>query len=595
VAERVDAGASEPTPRTTPVETALRLILDAVSRQPVETVPLAEAAGRVLGEDIVAGEDLWPFPRAAMDGVAVRSADLTGAGPDAPVALAVVGAVFSGQVWPRDLQPGEALRIATGTPVPVGADAVIPHEALQWRGDQVVVTHPVAAGRNVFPPGEDARAGETVLRAGTVLAGGHLGLLAALGVGTVPVVRRPRVAILATGDELVAPGTRPAPGQVRESNSYVLAAEVLAAGALPHLLGVARDHPDDLERKVREGLDADALVICGGVSVGERDYVRRTLVRAGVVLHFAGVAMKPGAPVAFGTAGGCAVFALPGTPGAARIAFEILVRPALRAMLGCPDLERPAVRGRLGAPLRITPGRRRHLWARAVLGDRGVAVVPLPGQGTATLRSASDANALIEIRPEDADLPAGTPVTVRLLTPEPLPVAAHPAPVAVGVVGATGAGKTTLIERLIPELRRLGISVAVAKHHVHFDAADTEGTDTARAARAGAAETVLAGPGGAVYRRSDGAEVPLEGLLSAITGATCVLVEGYSRSDLPKVLVVRSGVRSDRPAPAGPIIAVVGDEVGPDFDAFAAAPRFGWDAVGDLAAFLARTLGLVSR
>ncbi|MDR7542966.1 MAG: molybdopterin-guanine dinucleotide biosynthesis protein B [Armatimonadota bacterium] len=583
------------TPRATPVEVALRLVLDSVSRQPVETVPLADATGRVLGEDMVAGEDLCPFPRAAMDGIAVRSADVAGAGPDAPVTLRVVGTIYSGQVWPRALGPGEAVRIATGTPLPADADAVIPNELLQWRDDEVIVTGPAVSGRNVFPSGEDARAGETVLRAGTELTSGHLGLLAALGRSVVPVVRRPRVSILATGDELVPPEASLAPGQVRESNSYVLAAEVRAAGALPRLLGVARDHPEDLERKVREGLDADAFVICGGVSVGERDYVRQTLRRVGVTLRFAGVAMKPGAPVAFGTAGGCAVFALPGTPGAARIAFEVLVRPALRAMLGCPDLHRPAVRGWLAAPLRVRTGRKRHLWARAVLGERGVTVTPLPGQGTATLRSASDANALIEIGPEDADLAAGAPVTVRLLIPGALPVAPQPTPVAIGVVGATGAGKTALIERLIPEFRRLGISVAVVKHHVHFDAAETEGTDTARAARAGAVQTVLAGPGGAVVRRSDGAEVPLEALLSDITGAGCVLVEGYSRSALPKVLVVRAGVRSDRPAPAGPIIAVVADGAGPDLDIAGGVPRFGWDAVADLAAFLARTLGLASR
>jgi molybdopterin-guanine dinucleotide biosynthesis protein MobB len=184
---------------------------------------------------------------------------------------------------------------------------------------------------------------------------------------------------------------------------------------------------------------------------------------------------------------------------------------------------------------------------------------------------------------------------VRLLIPGPLPVAAQPTPVAVGVVGATGAGKTALIERLIPEFRRLGISVAVVKHHVHFDAPDTGGTDTARAARAGAVQTVLAGPGGAIARRSDGAEAPLDELLSTITGAACVLVEGYSRSTLPKVLVVRSGVRSDRPAPAGPVIAVVADAAGPDLDAAGGVPRFGWDAVADLAAYLARTLGLASR
>lgn len=599
-----------PAAGTTSVEEAQEIILRSVVLGAMEEVPLAEAAGRVLAEEIVAPEDLWPFARAAMDGVAVRAADVAAASADAPVALRIAGAVHSGEVWPAALDPGTAVRIATGAPVPSGADAVIPRELLQGDGDHVLVSAPIACGRHVFPAGEDARAGEVVLEGGTVLGGGQLGLLAALGIGAVRVVRRATVAVLAAGDELVPPQSGLQPGQVRESNSYHLAGEVAAVGAVPRLLGIARDDAAELALKIREGLQADALLICGGASVGERDLVREALVRAGVALQFVGVAMKPGAPVAFGLGGGRPVLALPGTPGAARVAFELLVRPALYKMMGHRRLHRPAVRARLARALAVAPGRRRFLWAHATLDASGIWVAPLSGQGTATLRSSSDANALIEIQPGDADLPAGAPVTVRLLAAAGLPVPEASGRPALAIVGARDAGKTTLIERLIAELLRLGVTVAAVKHHAHLDAADadTDGTDTDRFALAGAVETILAGPAGIVRRPASGEDPPVEEILAMVGPADLVLVEGYSRSALPKVLVQRRGVPTDRPAAAGPIVAVVSDapqeeppeqgvpqhERGPAATRVAGylghPPRFGWKDIGALAALVAREI-----
>ncbi len=568
------------------VEEALAAILRAVSRGSEEDVPLAEANGRVLARAIVASDDLWPFPRAAMDGVAVRAGDLAGAADGSPVALHVVGTVYSGQVWTAPLEPGTAVDIATGAPMPPGADAVVPRELLAWREDEVLINQPIAQGRHVFPPGEDARRGDVVLSAGTALGSGQMALLAALGRSRVPVVRRPSVAILATGDELVPPTAELRPGQVHESNSYALAAEVEALGATPRRLGIARDATSDLDDKIRDGLRADAFVLCGGVSVGDRDLVREALQRAGVSMVFAGVPMKPGAPVAFGVAGSCPVFALPGTPAAARVAFEVLVRPGLRAMLGHRRLHRPTVLARLTEAIKVTRGRWRYLWARATLGASGVRVIPLVGQGTATLRSASDANALIVVEPGDTDLPAGSMVTVRFLTEDDLLVTRDGQACALAVVGARGAGKTTLIERLIPALRRRGLGVAVVKHHVHLDLSEGEQTDTARATRAGAVETVLAGPGGAVYRHTPGDDPPIEQVLAQVGPADLILVEGYSQSALSKILVRRAGVEADRQSPAGPIVAVVCDA--PAVDVSAPAQSFRWDEVEALADFVER-------
>lgn len=566
------------------VEDAQAVVLSAIRRMPVEQVSLDDAAGRVLAEPVAATEDLWPFPRAAMDGVAARAVDLLGARADAPARLRVAGAIYSGDVWTLPLEPGTALRIATGSPMPLGADVVIPREMLCDVGDHVEVPSPLPVGRHVFPSGEDARAGETVLAPGIVLAGGHLSLLASVGCAAVPVVARPLVAILATGDELGAPRAPLAPGHVRESNSYMLAAEVLAVGARVLRLGPVRDDLGALAGAIAAGLDADLLMVTGGASVGERDLVREALRRAGAVFAVRGVAMKPGGPAAFATARGRPVFVFPGTPGAARVAFEMLARPGLCAMLGRSDIHRPVVRGRLSAGIRVSPGRRRFLWAAARITPGGVLAAPLPGQGTAILRSAAEANALIDVGADAGQLEAGDEVRLHLLT-DGLHVGPTVGRRAYCVVGARDAGKTTLIERLLPILRAHGLIAVAVKHHVHLDAPEREGSDTARFAAAGAAATVLAGPGGIVRRAPSLVDPPIDEVLATVGHADVVLVEGYSRSARPKILVGRSGVGPDRPAPAGPIVAVVHDA--PQVAAVEGAALFRWDQVDALAALIA--------
>lgn len=567
----------------TSVEEALNIILRSVSRQSAEEVPLPEALGRVLADSIVAPEDLWPFARAAMDGVAVRAADLAGASDGAPVSLEVVGAIFSGQVWNVPLESGTAVTIATGAPMPPGADAVVPQELVRMGGGRATISHPVESGHHVLPVGEEARAGEAVLHAGTVLRGGDLALAAAMGRCTVPVFKRASVGILATGDELVPPGSSLLPGQVRESNSHALAAEVAALGAAPFRLGIVPDDLALLEGKIREGLAADALVICGGASVGERDLVRTALLRLGAEMKFAGVRMKPGSPIAFGLAGGRPVFALPGTPGAARIAFEVLVRPALCAMMGHREIHRQVVTAKLAEALSVKPGRRRFLWGRAVYGAFGVEVVPLRRQGTGTLRSASEANALIAVEPGESELPVGTRVAAWLLAPPGARVTGGGQPPVLGVAGDSKSGKTTLIERLIPLLRRRGLAVAVVKHHAHMRSVDDEGTDTWRAEQAGAIETVLAGPGGAVYRRPSQEDPPLAQVLAGLRYASLVLLEGYGASPWPKILVQREGVTQDRPEPAGSIIAIVTDGPKCRPAGTGGAPVFTWQELDEVA------------
>ena len=557
------AAANEPRPGTqTPppagsVEQALEWILRSVRRLPVEVIPLSEATGRVLADDIIAPGDLWPFARAAMDGYAVRAADVAHAAPAHPVILKITGAGVAGFAADTPVTAGTTVRIATGAPVPDGADAVIPFEEVQVDGDRLIVTAPVPGGKHVFPAGEDARRGEVIQRAGTVLRGGNLGLLASLGVTSLPAVRRVRVAVLTVGDELVEPDRRPGPAQIRESNSYALAGEIHALGGEPLRLGIARDDTDDLVARIREGLRADVLVVSAGMSVGERDLVKDALVRAGVRLVFWRVPMKPGFPVAFGLAGDLPVFGLPGTPGAAMLAFEELVRPALRTMMGHRQVHPSWFPARLLAPITVRPGRRRYLWARAAVAEDGLVVEPLRVQSTATLRSISDANALIRIEPETAALAPGDQVWIRSLSdPETGEAVGQRIPV-LAVVGAKEAGKTALIEHLLPEFARRGFRVGVIKHDPHGFEIDREGTDTWRAAAAGAEVVAIAGPGKVAVILRPAGEVPLAAVEAHLRGVDLILLEGYSQEPVPKVEVQRPRIAMDKPAPAGPRIAVV--------------------------------------
>jgi molybdopterin molybdotransferase len=551
------------TPGPLAVEHARSAVLQHVSRLPAETVPLGDAAGRVLAEDIVAPADLWPFPRAAMDGFAVRAEDTAWASADHPQRLRITGVVRAGDAPDRPVTPGTAIRIATGAPLPDGADAVVPVELVTVEADTAVVRTPVPPGRHVYPAGEDARRGEVVLTAGTVLRPGAVGLLASLGVSRVPVVRRAEVAILAVGDELIEPDRPIRTGQVRESNSFALAAAVADTGGIPRRLGIVRDDLEAVVAGLRAGLDTDALIVCAGMSVGERDLVKEAMTRVGVTVLFWRVAMKPGAPAAFGLAGSTPVFGLPGTPGAAMVAFEELVRPALRRMMGSREEYRPLLEGRLTAPVALTPGRRRYLWAKVTAAGGQVLVHPLRGQGTATLRSIGEANALIVVDPHQGALAVGDRVRVQMLADPQTPRGAPERTPVVAVVGAKGAGKTFLIERLVPELRRRGYRVAVVKHDTHGFDIDREGTDTWRIARAGAEVVAIVGPGQtAVVEQTQTAS--LARVLQTLREVDLVILEGYSQEPYPKVEVRRRGVATDKPPPAGPVLATVTDQAGDD-------------------------------
>lgn len=363
-------------------EEAQRRILDHVGTLGADSVPLHDAAGRVLAGEFAAPFDMPALDNSAMDGFAVRSGDCRG-----PAVLKVTGYRPAGVSGRDPVSPDCAVRIMTGAPLPGGTDAVVPIEEAREEDGIVRILGPVQPGAHVRVRGEDARAGDRILGVGTVLRPPEVSLLASFGRIEVPVFRRPRVAILATGDELVEPGETVGPGSVVNSNSVSLASAVREAGAEPVTLGIARDSLPSLREKLSAGLSADALITSAGVSVGDRDLVREALSELGVREIFWRVRMRPGRPFAFGLHGASPVFSLPGNPVSALVAFEMLVRPALRSMLGDPAPMKPRRNGLLAEPTRKKAGRVLFLRVRTELRDGTYRVRSAGDQRTGILRT----------------------------------------------------------------------------------------------------------------------------------------------------------------------------------------------------------------
>ncbi len=385
----------------TSVDDAIALVLERAEPLPVETVPLAEAVGCVLAEDALARTDLPPFRSSAMDGFAVVAADVA----DPPVTLPLAGESAAGHPADSPLSPGSAMRIATGAVVPEGADSVVPKEKAELDGDAVTMLEPAKPGAHIRDPGRDVRAGAVVLSAGAEIGHAQIAALAAAGIPEVSCSRRPRVAVLATGSELRPPGAELEPGQLYESNGALLAAGLTAAGALPRLLEVVADDRDALLAALRE-TDWDVLVTTGGVSVGEHDLVRGVLTELGVDEIFWRVAVKPGKPVSFGVRSGKLVFGLPGNPVSVLVGFEVLVRPAIRALLGSPDPGPRYESGTLATPVARNP--ERFEFVRALLRDGRLE--PVSGQESHMIVRAAQANALVAVEPGDGELAAGASV-----------------------------------------------------------------------------------------------------------------------------------------------------------------------------------------
>ena len=385
------------------VAEALARVLDATRVLDAEQVRLADALGRVAAADVASRRAVPGAPNSAMDGYAVRHADLA----PTPARLRIVATEPAGTVVTTAVQPGTAIKLFTGSVVPAGADTVVRVEDTAEHDGVVEVKVAPSAGANIRGAGEDVRPGQVVVRAGTVLGPADLGVLASIGCATPAVHRRPRVAIVATGSELVEVDVEPGPGQVVNSNAYALAAAVREAGGEPVVQPIVRDRREDIRAALAEALAADVLLTSGGVSVGELDFVKETLDALGVERLFWKVAQKPGKPLTVGRRDGHLVFGLPGNPVSALVCFALYVRPALRRMQGDARAHLPVVQARLAERLRKASGLTEFVRVRLDERDGGWVATPYSSQSSGVLSSLSAGAGLLVGPAEVDELTAG--------------------------------------------------------------------------------------------------------------------------------------------------------------------------------------------
>jgi molybdopterin molybdotransferase len=387
----------------------------ALTSTPAEAIDLLPSRGRVLAEDLLADRDFPPFPRATRDGYAVRAADLS----QVPRSLRIVGEVRAGSpIGEIRIPPAQAAEIMTGAPVPEGADAVVMVEYTRRQGDAVEIQRGVAPGENVVPAASESRAGQVLVRAGTRMDYAAVAVAAAVGKSQVRVHRRPRVAVISTGDEIVDIAATPAPHQIRNSNAYSLAAQVEAAGGEPVAFPIAADTKDVLRRVIADGLALDLLLLTGGVSMGKYDLVEQVLAQFGAQFFFTGALIQPGRPVVFGRApspahpGFTPFFGLPGNPVSTMVTFEIFARSVLNALSGAEPGVLRFLHARLKSEVRAKPGLTRFLPA-VLSGEFEDAKVELvPWQGSGDLASVARANCYLVVPPDRPVIPAGEMVAV---------------------------------------------------------------------------------------------------------------------------------------------------------------------------------------
>jgi molybdopterin molybdotransferase len=560
------------------VEEALEKVLSYVDVLEPETKPILDCLGQVLAEDIYSTIDIPPLDNSAMDGYALRAEDTRGASEASPRYLVVIGEVAAGSLPTTKLKPGTAIRIMTGAPLPDGADTVVRFEDTDEvkrkssGGDlsQIGILCQVKKGLNVRCRGEDIAKGDLILRKGTVLRPQEIGVLASLGRPKALVIRRPVVAILATGDELIAVDQTLAPGKIYDSNTYTIAAGVSRYGGVPKILGIGRDSVQALTEKIEEGLDADMLITSGGVSRGDYDIVKDVLAEHGQI-GFWTVCMKPGKPLAFGVIkkmrGGkekkVPHLGLPGNPVSSMVTFEQFARPAILKMMGKQSLAKPTIRAIIDDDVENSDGRR--LFVRVAITKRGGqyhASITGP-QGSGILTSMAKADGLAVIPESSKGVKAGDMVEVQMLDwgeeRGDLNTSKDSRPV-ISIVGKSQSGKTLLMEQLIAEFKRRGYKVAALKHSRGKMEIDQPGKDSWRFAQAGSDAVLVSSPDKLVLIKSLDRDLHIEEIMPMVSPEfDLILVEGFKKSKVPKIEVHRKELGDDLLCSPEELSAVVTD------------------------------------
>ncbi len=397
------------------VEKALQSIFLNFHPLGLEKVNILDALERVIGEDVFATRNIPPANNSAMDGYAVRHIDTKGATRVNPLRLKIIEEIPAGKVPRKRLKKGEASRIMTGAIIPSAADAIIRQEDTKKNGKAVIIYTSVKEGQDIRFAGEDVQKEELVISKGSIVSPAQIGMLASLGRAFVSVYQKPRVAIIATGDELVDIENDPPPAKIVNSNSYSLAAQVMECGAIPLILGIAKDKKSELQKKFKTALHADLIISSGGVSVGDFDFVKDVMGEIGNAMHFWQVAMRPGKPLAFGAIKGIPIFGLPGNSVSAMVSFEQFVRPYLLKMQGHTKIFRQTIKALSSQNFQKKKGVK-HFIRAIVKKEKDQYVAAITGeQGSGILKSMVLANALIVLKENETKVKKGDPVTVQLL------------------------------------------------------------------------------------------------------------------------------------------------------------------------------------
>jgi molybdopterin molybdotransferase len=556
------------------VEEALEKVLSYVEVLEPERKPILDCLGQVLAEDVYSSIDIPPLDNSAMDGYAVRAEDTRGASESSPRYLVVVGEVAAGSMPTKEVNPGTAIRIMTGAPLPEGADAVVQFEDTDEVGrkssseelSRIGILCRAKKGLNVRCRGEDIAAGNLILEKGTVLRPQEIGVLASLGHSTTLVIRRPIVAILATGDELIGVGQPLAPSKIYDSNTYAIAAEVSRYGGIPRILGIGRDSIQSLNEKIGEGLDADMLVTSGGVSRGDYDIVKDVLAAHGEI-GFWTVCMKPGKPLAFGVIKKSVGrkkrkvphLGLPGNPVSSMITFEQFARPAILKMMGKKALAKPTIRAVIEGDIANTDGRR--IFARVMVTRRGGRYyASLTGpQGSGILTSMTKADGLAVIPETSKEVKAGDMVEVQMLDWVEGQGEAKTSPI-VAIVGKSESGKTMLMEQLIAEFKKRGYKVAAIKHSHAGMEIDHPGKDSWKFSQAGSDAVCISSPDRLAFIKKVDSELGIEEIPPIIGSEfDLILAEGFKKSRVPRIEVHRKELGDDLLCSPGEPSAIVTD------------------------------------
>lgn len=557
------------------VEEALDKVLSYVEVLEPERKPILDCLGQVLAEDVYSTIDIPPLDNSAMDGFALQAEDTRGASESSPRLLAVVGEVAAGSMPTKEVGPGTAVRIMTGAPLPEGADAVVKFEDTDEVDrksstadlSQIGILCEAKKGLNVRRRGEDIARGNLVIQEGTVLRPQEIGVLASLGLSTALVIRRPIVAILATGDELTGVDQPLPPGNIHDSNTYTIAAEVSRYGGIPGILGIGRDSVESINEKIEEGLDADMLITSGGVSKGDYDMVKDVLAEHGEI-GFWTVCMKPGKPIAFGVIEQIKGskkrkvphLGLPGNPVSSMITFEQFARPTILKMIGKKVLAKPTIRAIIEGDITNTDGRR--VFARVMVTRRsGQYYASLTGrQGSGILTSMVRANGLAVIPESSRGVKAGDMVEVQMLDWVEEQGQVKMSPI-VSIVGRSESGKTLLMEQLIVEFKRRGYKIAALKHsHCGAIEVDQPGKDTWKFAQAGSDAVCISSPRKLAFIKISDHDLLIDEVLPIIGPEfDLVLVEGFKKSKLPKIEVHREELGNDLLCSPEELSAIVTD------------------------------------